>query len=762
MAEVAARPPEISRLLWWLLFFSVVPLALVAFASHLGQADIPTLVQGPLVVDPTLGDRLGTVLPGNFIRWSQLGIHIGGFAFFAGLASLIALRSEESVSLIASAMLVTIGASLFAPLAGLQGMAGRLAQLLGEMAPGHTAGMWISVSGILLVSFLLVATGPVGAAGRAVLGTLAVVGLVSTVSPGWLLDPVRLDTPWQEIWTGGVPVAALAAAWWRSRLQPIERRRQIRPVLIAIALILAAYLVLVLLRPDLRPDAFGLVLATPRLQALYGINTLLLLTGAVFALPVSIVLAVVRYRLFEIDVLVNRALVYGALTGVVTLVFLAVTLVTAATAGRLLGEGVTGTQVGQAAAIAGVITGTVMSVGLQPLRRRLQRSVDRSFYREKFDADQALDALSGRLVDVFDAGIVKAEVVRLISSTLRPEWVDIYPASAIPAALAATTYARSPLVGVLPGMEVAVPVRSNDRVIGVMALGRKLSGTPYRGLDLRFLSRVAEKVGPALRMVELVERQETDRVHRERYEQELSVARRIQRELLPRETPQPHGWRFEVFYEPAREVGGDFYDFYDLGEGSLGVGVGDVTDKGMPAALVMASCRTVLRGIVLGDRSLAPGEVLRRANELLVGDIPSGMFITCLYGRLESSTGKFRFSNAGHNLPLHKTEGGTHEIRARGMPLGLLEGMQYEGAEAVIEEGESVVLTSDGITEAHNSDRAMFGLDRTRDIVAAAPAGGGLQSLLLGQQTFVGEVEQEDDITLIVLNRLKVAAALPG
>jgi serine phosphatase RsbU (regulator of sigma subunit) len=755
MAEAATPAPGFSRLLWWVLFFSVVPLALVAFASHLGQVDIPTLVQGPLVVDPTLGDRLATVLPVNFIRWSQLGIHIGGFAFFAGLASLIALRSQESVSLIASAMLVTVGASLFAPLAGLQGMPGRLAQLLGEMAPGRTAGMWISISGILLIGFLLVATGGgLGWAGRGVLVTLAVLGLVSTISPGWLFDPARLISPWKEIWTAGIPVAALTAAWWRSRFQTRERRRQIRPVLIAFALILAAYLVLVLLRPDLRPDAFGLVLATPRLQALYGINTLLLLTGAVFALPVSIVLAVVRYRLFEIDVLVNRALVYGALTGVVTLVFLAVTLVTAATAGRLLGEGVTGTQVGQAAAIAGVITGTVMSVGLQPLRRRLQRSVDRSFYREKFDADQALDALSGRLVDVFDAGIVKAEVVGLVTSTLRPEWVDIYPASAIPAALAATAYARSPLVGVLPGMEVAVPVRSNDRVIGVMALGRKLSGTPYRGLDLRFLSSVAEKVGPALRIVELVERQETDRVHRERYEQELSVARRIQRELLPRETPQPEGWRFEVFYEPAREVGGDFYDFYDLGEGSVGVVVGDVTDKGMPAALVMASCRTVLRGIVLGDRSLAPGEVLRRANELLVGDIPNGMFITCLYGQLETSSGKFRFSNAGHNLPLHKTEHGAREIRARGMPLGLLAGMEYEGAEVVIEEGQSAVLTSDGITEAHNADRVMFGFDRTRDIVASAPSGGGLQTLLLGQQSFVGEVEQEDDITLIALNRL--------
>lgn len=755
MAEAASPAPGFSRLLWGVLFFTVVPLALLAFVSHLDQAEIPTLVQGPLMVDPTLGDRLATVLPVDFIRWSQLGIHVAGFAFFAGLASLIAYRSQETVPLVASAMLVSVGASLFAPLAGLQGFAGRIAELVGETVPGRTAGLWISISGILLIGFLLIATGGgLGRVGRIVLFGLAVVGVISTISPGWLLDPARLVTPWRQIWTAGIPIVALVAGWWRSRRQAPDRRRQIRPVLIAFALIPAAYLVLVLLRPDLRSDAFGLVLATPRLQALYGINTLLLLTGAVFALPVSIVLAVVRYRLFEIDLLVNRALVYGALTGVVTLVVLGVAFVTAAAAGRILGQGVTGTQVGQAAAIAGVITGTVMAGGLQPLRRRLQRSVDRYFYREKFDAEQALDGLATRLVDVVDAGLLKAEVVGLITSTLRPEWVDIYPASSIPPALAATTYARGPLVGVLPGMEVAVPIRSNDRVIGVMALGRRLSGIPYRGLELQFLGRVAERVGPALRMVELVDRQETDRIHRERYEQELNVARRIQRELLPREVPQPKGWSFEVFYEPAREVGGDFYDFYNLGADRVGVAVGDVTDKGMPAALVMASCRTVLRGIALGDPSLPPGEVLKRANELLVGDIPSGMFITCLYGWLDTDTGVFRFSNAGHNLPLHKTVEGAGEIRARGMPLGLLSGMDYEGAEAVIEEGQCLVLTSDGITEARNEDRVMFGFDRMRNTVASAPPGGALQTLLLTQQGFVGGLEQEDDITLIALNRL--------
>jgi len=321
VAEVASPASRLSGFLWWLIFLTVVPLVLLAFVNHFQQVEMPTLVQGPLVVDPSLGDRLADVLPVAFIRWSQMAIHIAGFAVFAGLAALIASRSQETLPLIASAMLVTVGASLFAPLAGLQGFPGRVAELVGEMVPGRTAGLWISISGILLIGFLLVATGGgLGRFGRGLLIGLAVVGLVSTISRGFL-DPARLQSPWRQIWTAGIPSAVLVVSWWRSRNQSSERRRQIRPVLIALALILAAYLVLLLLRPDLGSDAFGLVLATPRLQALYEINTLLLITGAVFALPFSIVLAVVRYRLFDIDLLVNRALVYGAMTGVVTLSF---------------------------------------------------------------------------------------------------------------------------------------------------------------------------------------------------------------------------------------------------------------------------------------------------------------------------------------------------------------------------------------------------------------------------------------------------------
>lgn len=737
-----------------MLLLVVVPLALTAFVVHFGQAVLPPLVQGPLVVDPGLGERLATVLPTGFIRSSQLAIHVVGFLFFVGLAILIALRTAEPLPLAASAMLIAAGASLFAPLDGLEGGLARVARLVGEVVPGQTAGYWLSLSGILLVAFVLAASSPrLGNGDIALLVIMVVLGLVTAINPGWLLDPARLEAPWRQLWSAGVPTAVLLAGWWRTRRQPVDRRRQVRPVLVALGLILCAYLVLALLRPDLGSDAFGLVLATPRLQALYGINTLLLLTGAVFTLPISIVLAVVRYRLFEIDLLVNRALVYGSLTGIVTLVFLTVTLLTAAAAGGVLGQEVTGERVGQAAAIAGVVTGTVMATGLQPLRRRLQRAVDRRFYREKFDAERSLEQLAARLGDVVDGVVLRQEVLQLLDATLQPEWYDLYPAGQIPARILDRLPSRDPVLDPLPGVAVAVPIRSNERMVGAITLGARKSGVPYRGLELQFLARVSERVGPALRMVELVERQESDRVHRERYEQELNVARRIQRELLPRQVPQPEGWCFEVFYEPAREVGGDFYDFYDLGEGRVGLAVGDVTDKGMPAALVMASCRTVLRGIALGARDLAPGEVLRRANELLVGDIPAGMFITCLYGILQPASGAFRFANAGHNPPVRRTEGVAAQVRARGMPLGLLNGMDYEEAATSLEPGDVLVFTSDGITEAHSPGGAMFGFKGLSDALSV-PGSDVIPVLLRAQQAFSGpDREQEDDVTVIAVTR---------
>ncbi len=171
--------------------------------------------------------------------------------------------------------------------------------------------------------------------------------------------------------------------------------------------------------------------------------------------------------------------------------------------------------------------------------------------------------------------------------------------------------------------------------------------------------------------------------------------------------PELSGWQLDAYYKPAREVGGDFYDFFELPDGQVGVVVGDVTDKGVPAAMVMAAARSVLRATAA--RVVSPGETLERVNELLCPDIPEKMFVTCLYGVIDPASGRFRFANAGHNLPFARTAGGAVELRATGMPLGLLPGMSYEEKEAVIAPGESLLLYSDGVTEAHSTSARCTG-----------------------------------------------------
>jgi steroid delta-isomerase-like uncharacterized protein len=241
---------------------------------------------------------------------------------------------------------------------------------------------------------------------------------------------------------------------------------------------------------------------------------------------------------------------------------------------------------------------------------------------------------------------------------------------------------------------------------------------------------------------------------RERVEQELRVARSIQQASLPKEVPQLEGWQITPLYKPAREVGGDFYDFHLLPEGRLGLVVGDATGKGVPAALVMASARSMLRAVAQASES--PGEVLRSVNDPLVADIPSNMVVTCFYAILDPKSTSLSYANAGHDLPyLHRGRGEAEELRARGMPLGLMPGMGYEEKEIELDVGEGVFFYSDRLVEAHDPKGEMFGFPRLRALIAEHAEERSLGEFLMEElYTFVGEGwEQEDDITLLTLRR---------
>jgi len=242
---------------------------------------------------------------------------------------------------------------------------------------------------------------------------------------------------------------------------------------------------------------------------------------------------------------------------------------------------------------------------------------------------------------------------------------------------------------------------------------------------------------------------------RQRYEQELRVARRIQRALLPKFLPQLDGWDVAAYYKPAHEIGGDFYDFLELPGGRLGLVVGDATGHGMPAALVMATTRGMLRAVAQPLDS--PGEVLGQVNDALYPDIPPNMFATCFYAILDPAEGLLRYANAGHDLPyLRWSRDATEELRARGMPLGLMPEMSYEEREVSLQEGASILFYSDGLVEAHDPEREMFGFPRLQALVSEHDGADGplLDRLLDELSSFVGEDwEQEDDITLVALQR---------
>jgi serine phosphatase RsbU (regulator of sigma subunit)/ketosteroid isomerase-like protein len=242
---------------------------------------------------------------------------------------------------------------------------------------------------------------------------------------------------------------------------------------------------------------------------------------------------------------------------------------------------------------------------------------------------------------------------------------------------------------------------------------------------------------------------------REHVEQELRVARSIQQASLPKEVPTLEGWQIDPYFQPAREVGGDFYEFFELDDGRLALVVGDATGKGVPAALVMTATCAFLGGVATASGA-SPGEVLARVNEAVLARIPPNMFVTCFYAILNPKSGHLIYANAGHNLPCCRREDGASELKSRGMPLGLMPGMTYEEKETVLGPREGVLFYTDGLIEAHNPQGDMFGTPRLRSLLGEYPMGGAELSATLMEELgrFTGEGwDQEDDITLLTLER---------
>ena len=430
-----------------------------------------------------------------------------------------------------------------------------------------------------------------------------------------------------------------------------------------------------------------------------------------------------------------------------------------------------------------VTTTLAWAIILDPVRVYFQSLIERRFNLRNREAVKTIEAFTSTLREEIDLDQLRERFLTVVQQTMQPYSVSLWvrisheqqeQSSAVEEIMVS---GDDPLIAYVlshPGAleidrlqldspvlqdlrlhaaEIILPLASQGELIGLLILGPHLGGEAYTREERTLLDTLAPQVSPALRVAQMVQEQKSEVRERERIEQELRTAQDIQRSLLPKDVPLLPGWQIAPYYRPAREVGGDFYDFLPFEDGRVGIVIGDVTDKGVPAALVMATTHTMLRAVA--QETISPGEALAKVNDLLYAEIPPMMFVTCFYAILDPGSGRLRYANAGQDLPYRQHAENVSELRATGMPLGMMPGSYYEEFEVTVAPGENLLFYSDGLVEAHNAKREMFGFPRLMTMIGERPGGNTLINFLLSElATFTGDDwEQEDDITMVVVQR---------
>lgn len=303
---------------------------------------------------------------------------------------------------------------------------------------------------------------------------------------------------------------------------------------------------------------------------------------------------------------------------------------------------------------------------------------------------------------------------------------------------------------------LAVPLRVENHVTGVLAVTQARPGRRWTASDIQLLSIVAGHSAGVIEQARLrAEAVEKQRLAEEakRIERELSLAREIQMNLVP-SRPLAFG-RWEAFGRvvPAQQVGGDAFDYFVIEQRRLGLAIADVSGKGVPAALLMSNVQASLRAFCGGGQPIP--EKVRHVNQSVARSAAPGKFITLFYAELDPASGRLTYTNAGHNYPLlHRGGGALEELAEGGLPLGLFEGSDYAEGETVMRPGDTLLLYSDGVSEALDAHGQELGEPRLRELWArhaALPPGDCIRAMLAEVEAFRGAEPQSDDITLVVL-----------
>ena len=505
--------------------------------------------------------------------------------------------------------------------------------------------------------------------------------------------------------------------------------------------------------------------------------------------PASIAYSIVRHNLFDADMIIRRTVGYVVVTAVVVGAYIGVSLGLNVFLGKY--------ELAQSRAFPILFTLGIILI-FNPLRDRIQALVDRLFFRKEYDYGAIVEKVGGAMTSLLEL----PQILKRLTQTFIED-MFINTSSVMLLTSAGTGYQvyiadgerktevqsvgfqpNEPLIRIIEqekreltkydiledpkyktvsescaenfeslNANLMVPLIFQNKVIGLLNLGEKKSGKSYNREDIELLRTLAHQGAVAIENARLFQ----ENLEKQRMEEELSIARDLQLSMLPATCPQVPGFTIAATSTPAREVGGDFFDFIEMSEGKLGLVVGDVTGKSVSGALVMAASRSVFR--LLSEEKFAVGDIMIRANKRIKKDIKSGMFVALLYAVLDGRNKILSLCSAGQTQPIYFSSR-TGEVRLQEtlgdkFPLGILEESDYQETQLKLEPGDRVVFYTDGIVEAMNEKQEIFGFDRLLEVVQSSrstTAEALLKEVLSRVAEFVGEAPQHDDLTVIVVS----------
>ena len=580
-----------------------------------------------------------------------------------------------------------------------------------------------------------------GAAGLKIL-TIALVVL-------WMLLPLLVILTF--------PLFAFAALYRSYRAASVEEKRQVAwplwGLLTSIGGKVLSMAVILGLSAWITATGRDLIAWRGVTEALTHIPTLLTLL-----IPVSFAVAILKYRLMNIDVIIRKTVVYAILSGFIVVAYLGIVGVL----GALLVQfaGVTN----QATVIGATLVVALLFV---PIRNKLQTLVERNLFRQKFAYPEAIKAVSADALAATDLNAFLGAAAEKIQQALQCRAVvvfvtrhdDFVAAAKVGVAdtlLGTFRVPRQPLLPLLREPfdprrhDAAAELRRIEAVLavpintpgtppnGFVAVAPKLSGGGYDPEDVEFVRQVANQLDVGI-----------DRVRLQREDADYSQARTIQQGLLPREMPRVPRLDVSGMWQPARTMGGDYYDLLALSESELAVCIGDVAGKGMPAALLMSGLQAAVRA----SASNSPRDLCERVRRVVVSSLSGGRFVTFFYATIDTAAMVIRWTNAGHNAPiLARADGSIVRLEEGGPAISrLFRDTKYEERELPLRSGDRIVLFTDGVSEAGDGVE-MFGEERIVELAASSDASAnGLQQTIFEAATSFARGEVEDDLTLVVV-----------